>query len=248
MLKTCIILPCYNEEKRLCLRYFQTFYQQPLSELIDLYFVNDGSTDSTLNVLRRIRRINEDQINIYDMPENAGKAEAIRKVVLKVADDAAYGCIGYFDGDLSTPLEEAFLLLEHLNKNKNFQAAFGSRIKRLGASITRYIPRHYLGRVFATAASMLLNLPVYDTQCGAKLFEKELARRIFREKFISRWLFDIELFARIIELFGIEETKKMMIEVPLNRWVDHGDSKITAKDILKVPFEFLRIGVRYKTK
>ena len=247
MQKTCIILPCYNEEKRLSIKYFQTFYQHPSSELIDLYFVNDGSTDNTLNVLHRLCRINENHMKVYDMPENAGKAEAVRKSVLKVSDDDTYGCIGYFDGDLSTPLEEAFLLLENLDKNTNFQVAFGSRIKRMGASINRYIPRHYLGRVFATAASILLNLPVYDTQCGAKLFNRELANRIFREKFISRWLFDIELFARIIELFGMEETKKMMIEVPLNRWVDRGDSKITAKDIMKVPFEFLKIGVRYKT-
>ena len=74
---------------------------------------------------------------------------------------------------------------------------FGSRIRRLGAAITRDPLRHYFGRVFATLASMVLDLAVYDTQCGAKLFRvNDDLRRAFGHVSL-RWIFDVELLARI---------------------------------------------------
>ncbi|MDF1591109.1 MAG: glycosyltransferase [Desulfobacterales bacterium] len=247
MQKVCIIVPCFNEEKRISIEYFKRFYQFPESACIDISFVNDGSMDKTLYVLRQLRDDCKGHVIVYDIPENLGKAEAIRKTVLKISTNEHYDFIGYFDADLSTPLEEVFLLQECFNRNKDCQVAFGSRVKRMGASIIRKPFRHYLGRIFATFASLLLNLPVYDTQCGAKLFTRELAYRTFTEEFISRWLFDIEIFARIKELYGVEKAKKIMFEVPLNNWKDRSDSKITFKDILNVPFEFLKIRKRYKT-
>ena len=62
MQKICIIIPCYNEEKRLSIEYFQTSYQPALPEFVGLYFVNNGSTDNTWNVLYPLCKINENQI------------------------------------------------------------------------------------------------------------------------------------------------------------------------------------------
>ena len=127
-------------------------------------------------------------------------------------------------------------------------AVCGSRILRLGASIHRSFFRHYFGRVFATVASNILNIPVYDTQCGAKLFRAEHAELIFSEHFLSRWFFDVELFARSIELMGRQKTVHSIYEVPLSQWHDQGVSKVSWGSMIRTPIELLRIYYHYRNR
>ncbi len=104
--------------------------------------------------------------------------------------------MGYWDADLATPLSTIPEFIEKIQSSREFVAVSGSRILRLGTSIHRSIFRHYFGRVFAMVASNILNILVYDTQCRVKLFCTVHAELIFSEHFISRWFFDVELFAR----------------------------------------------------
>ena len=106
--------------------------------------------------------------------------------------------MGYWDADLATPLSTIPEFIGKFQSNRALVAVCGSKILRLGASIHRSVFRHYFGRVFATVACNILNILVYDTQCGAKLFRTEHAELIFSEHFISRWFIDVELFARSI--------------------------------------------------
>jgi hypothetical protein len=123
---------------------------------------------------------------------------------------------------------------------------FGSRIQRLGADIKRHWYRHYPGRIIAFWINAIIKLPVHDTQCGAKLIEANLARQIFAEPFISSWLFDVELFARIIALYGRQQASQMIYEIPLQRWTDVGDSKISAGYLPKIPVELAKIYWKYR--
>ena len=93
----------------------------------------------------------------------------------------------------------------------------------------------------------IIRLPVHDTQCGAKLIEADLAAKIFAEPFISSWLFDVELFARIIGLYGRQQAARKIYEVPLRRWTDVGDSKISPAYVPKIPVELFRIYWKYRT-
>ncbi len=171
-----IVVPCFNEGSRLQVTRFTDFLARV--EGINFLFVNDGSRDNTLAVLETIRSGREDRIQILDMPENAGKAEAVRAGLLKAIEQGNGTYVGFWDADLSTPLEVIPDFLALLNGSDRLQMVFGSRVRLLGRDVARRASRHYLGRVFASFASMTLGLPIYDTQCGAKLFRvtPELAR------------------------------------------------------------------------
>ena len=97
-------------------------------------------------------------------------------------------------------------------------------------------------------ASKILNIRVYVTQCGAKIFSRKICEMIFIEKFISRWLFDVELFARLINLYGIDKTIEISFEQPVRNWTDIEESKIKPIYFLKAPFELLKIVRHYKLK
>ena len=152
----------------------------------------------------------------------------------------------FWDAYLATPLSTIPEFIGKFQSSRALVAVCGSRILRLGASIHRSVFRHYFGRVFATVASNILNILVYDTQCGDKLFRTEHAELIFSEHFISRWFFDVELFARSIELMGREKTFNSIYEMPLSKWHDQGESKVSWGSIIWTPIELLRIYYHYR--
>ncbi len=235
MQKTCIVVPCYNEGDRLAVPSYLEFLK---SSPHTICFVNDGSTDNTLEVVNSIKRINPGQVQIIDLTKNSGKAEAVRQGVFAALDNAEYECVGYFDADLATPLKEVDFLLSHLKDE--IEVVIGSRVKRLGSNIKRYAFRHYLGRIFATMASVTLDLEVYDSQCGAKIFRKETAKKLFSKPFESKWLFDLELLYRLKNNHP-ENFNEVILEVPLRTWQEQGDTRIRLQDFITAPFELLKI-------
>lgn len=244
MQEVCLVIPCYNESLRLPKDAIIDFYnQQPH---ISFCFVNDGSKDATVALLKQIQHGREDRIYILDLTSNVGKAEAVRRGILESMQWKSFDRVGYLDADLATPLDEMLILKEVMEKMKECEIIFGSRVKLLGRQIERTAMRHYSGRFFSTFTSLILNLPIYDTQCGAKIIKSELAKRIFQDKFISPWLFDVEIFSRIRNLYGVEKSRKVMVEFPLYRWEEKGDSKIKFTHLLKVPVELIRIHWKYR--
>jgi glycosyltransferase involved in cell wall biosynthesis len=238
-----LVIPCYNEAERFRKEDFSDFLKGRAN--VFLYFVNDGSTDQTGVVLQDFRQLHPGQVKVLNLSVNVGKAEAVRQGILEALRSRQIAVVGYFDADLSTPLQEGLRLMVHMDQSSAVMA-FGSRIKRLGIRLDRHPFRHYLGRIFATEASLLLDLPVYDTQCGAKVFRAEAAREIFDRPFLSRWFFDVEIFFRLKQRFGRARTEQLVIEVPLNEWVEQGGSRVKPLDFLRAPFELLRIWLAYR--
>lgn len=222
-INTCIIVPCYNEEHRLPVNDFNSFVNNFPDTLV--CFVNDGSSDGTGKMLQYFCSKHPDNTIYFELLKNAGKAEAVRQGVLYCNNLYDHQFIAYLDADLSTTAEEC-LEMRKLFIEK-IQFCFGSRILRIGAVIKRKRYRFLIGRVIATFISTILDLKVYDTQCGCKMFTRKLSEGVFREKFYSRWLFDVEIFFRIIGLFGRERVHEIMLEVPLRFWEDKGNSKIS---------------------
>lgn len=236
MQNTIIIIPCYNEAERLHIKKFKDFVTD--NDGISFIFVNDGSIDDTAVILEKLVNSSE-KFSVLNLAKNSGKAEAIRQGVMEAVNNKpAY--IGFWDADLATPLEEIHNFIDLLDQN-DFELISGLRLARLGAKINRKLSRHYMGRVFATIVSNLLRLEVYDTQCGAKIFDRLLAEKTFQQPFKSRWLFDIEVFKRIIELYGREKSIQIIYEYPVMTWIDMEGSKLKILDFIKAPFELLRI-------
>jgi glycosyltransferase involved in cell wall biosynthesis len=197
---TGIVVPCYNEEERLQLSEFSRFFKT--NNTTFFCFVDDGSTDGTKKIVADFVKKNPKRAQAVFLSFNQGKAEAVRQGIKTFFQTYDFKLVGYWDADLATPLSTIPEFIDKFRSNRELVAVCGSRILRLGASIHRSVFRHYFGRVFATIASNILKIPVYDTQCGAKLFRTEHAELIFSKPFLSCWFFDVELFARSIELMG----------------------------------------------
>jgi dolichyl-phosphate beta-glucosyltransferase len=236
-----IVVPCYNEEERLPVTEFIAFLNDNKS--VTICFINDGSEDSTLEILNQIKSAFEKNVHIVSHDKNVGKAESVRRGVLYCADRLNFDNIAYLDADLATSLPECLELSEYISDEICF--SFGSRILRIGSVIERSYMRHIIGRILATFISVVLKLKVYDTQCGCKIIKRDLAIKLFEEPFISKWLFDVELFARIIKIYGRQDCIAKMKEIPLRKWIEKGGSKVKITYAFRLWFDLIRIQRKY---
>jgi glycosyltransferase involved in cell wall biosynthesis len=241
-----IVVPCFNEASRLPRAEFQRFL--PAHPDIAILFVDDGSRDDTLAVITSIRDAFPGQASVLQLRPNRGKAEAVRRGILKALEDEPR-FVGFWDADLATPLDDVLEFCGHLDRHDATEMLFGSRILLLGRRVERKAGRHYFGRVFATAASMVLALPVYDTQCGAKLFRAgDACREIFGTPFLSRWIFDVEILARLARRHREgrgRPPEDIVVEMPLRQWRDIGESKVRPRDFVRSFVDLFRIYVAY---
>lgn len=240
-----MVVPCYNEELRLPAGEFRQFLCESQFQFV---FVDDGSRDKTFDRLESIREGKEDRVFVLRSSANQGKAEAVR-MGFNFALDQGADYIGFWDADLATPLEAIPQFMAIFENRPDLDMVFGARVKLLGRHVHRKITRHYLGRVFATVVSTLLRLPIYDTQCGAKIFRvRPGTPKLTAEPFSTRWVFDVELLARYIGQLGSAQMAAQRIyEFPLDTWEDIGGSKVkpldffvALRDVTLIYWKYLR--------
>jgi dolichyl-phosphate beta-glucosyltransferase len=237
--KTSVVIPCHNERHRLPVQELSAYLSE--NAWMHFCFVDDGSTDGTIEMLNRIRQEFNQQTLVIQLETNRGKGEAVRTGMLEslIAFQAKY--VGYLDADLATPLCEMERLVRMAEGTPGAVMFSACRLRRLGARIERKWWRHYLGRAFASAASLAIDLPAYDSQCGAKIFRSEVVQKVFSKEFMSRWAFDAEIFVRVVQMLGRKKTLNAIVEVPLSEWKDKGGSKLTFRHSLTAVFDLCRI-------
>ncbi|EDM44063.1 glycosyl transferase, family 2 [unidentified eubacterium SCB49] len=241
--KNIIVIPCYNEATRLPLTSYRSFLTQ--SNKTHILFANDGSKDDTLIVLNNLASEFPDQVSVYNLKTNSGKAQAVREAILFCFGNFKdFNTIGYLDADLSTSLEEYITISENINET--VVCAFGSRILKIDNHIDRKKYRFLIGRFVATMISNQLDISIYDSQCGCKVFSSTVAQTLFKEKFISKWLFDVEIFHRLISIYSHKGMKNICREIPLKSWIDVDESKVSMLYFFKMWKDLYTIRKRYK--
>jgi CheY-like chemotaxis protein/glycosyltransferase involved in cell wall biosynthesis len=240
-----VVIPCYNEEERLLSDEFLSYIDK--NSGYHLCFVNDGSTDKTLEVLHQLQKGREDFITVYDCDKNGGKAEAVRLGMLFMAKKEDLDYIGFLDADLSTDLADFDDLVKTI-ETSDFKIVSGSRIARMGANITKESARKIISLTINFIIRKILSMDFKDTQCGAKIFHKDVIEIAFNKKFVTQWIFDVEIFKRMTIHFGLQKAKSMLCEQPLKRWIHADGSKLSMKDSVKIVGQLAQIAWVYRSK
>jgi CheY-like chemotaxis protein len=240
-----VVIPCYNEGKRLRSKKFTDYIDK--NSGYHLCFVNDGSTDKTLKVLKKLRKGREDFITVYDCEKNGGKAEAVRQGMLYMVQQEDLDYIGFLDADLSTNLSDFDDLVSIIERSK-YKIVSGCRIRRMGANIRKEAVRKIVSSFLNFIIVKILKMNFNDTQCGAKVFHRDIVHIAFDKKFISKWIFDVEIYRRITLYFGLKKAKEMVCEQPLKRWVHAGGSKLSMKDSFKIFIQLAEVAWFYRVK
>jgi glycosyltransferase involved in cell wall biosynthesis len=230
-----IVIPCFNEEGRISetlrvtIEYLAA--NAPESELI---VVNDGSTDETGAIARKILSEANIATRLLENFPNRGKGAAVRTGLL-----AAREPIGLFsDADLSTPIQEVPKLIEPI-ANDEVDIAFGSRaLDRSLIGVHQPWRREQAGRVFNLLVRVATGLPFWDTQCGFKAFGLDVCRPILESARINGFAFDVEL------LFLAQRAGLRIREIPV-RWNHAEGSKVSFfKDSLRMLREVITLRAR----
>lgn len=240
-LRTRIVVPAYNEALRFDVAVLDEYLGR--NPAVDFILVNDGSKDDTLTLLQRQAEKWPTRVQVLDLQPNRGKSEAVRQGVLAALAQRDTGYVGFWDADWATPLAALDQFIFQLERDPSVQFVMGSRVRLLGRRIHRKPLRHYVGRIAATMASLVLGLAVYDTQCGAKLLRVNAGtERLFSGAFGSRWVFDVELIARYLIA---NPSGEGIYELPLDEWRDVGDSKVRGVDVVRAFWDLLHIYRSY---
>ena len=224
------ILPAYNESERLTTSIPKVLeYIHARALQAEIIVVNDGSTDTTGEVVRRFAVANP-MIVLLENPGNRGKGYSVRNGMLH-----AKGAVALFtDADLSSPITEADKLFAALAEGAD--VAIGSRwLQRELQTERQPFYRQLYGRLFNLGLSIVLRLDYRDTQCGFKAVKRHAIQVVFTRQRVERWGFDPEL------LFLARKLKLRTVEVPVEWAHDHRSKINPFRDGLRMGLDVLQI-------
>jgi dolichyl-phosphate beta-glucosyltransferase len=210
-----VVIPAFNESKRLpdTLHAVEDYFcTRNLSR--EILVVDDGSLDNTAQVARNL----QDQITglkVLSNDKNRGKGFSVRHGMLKAIGELTL----MMDADQSSPMEELDKLLPSVRDSLT-DIAIGSRALR-NSEIVVHQPfyREPLGYIYNDLIQLLLLKGIEDTQCGFKLFRREVAQDVFSRGKLVGFAFDVEV------LFIARKLGYRIAEIPI-RWRNDPDTKI----------------------
>jgi glycosyltransferase involved in cell wall biosynthesis len=231
-----MVIPCYNEETRFPYHLWNEIILA--KENWQWYFVDDGSTDYTYQVLEALTT--HSNVEILHLKQNVGKAEAVRFGMMQaIQNQSSLNWIGYIDSDGAFSNSDISRLLGLVSeeKFKSYQALLGSRVKLAGREIDRDFKRHIAGRILATIIGMAWKGSPYDMQSGFKIFSNSKNfQNTIRKPFHSKWFVDLEILTRLSKgnFFNTQ-----FWEEPLLFWREIGSSKLSFFQLIRLAKDFI---------
>ena len=225
-----IIIPAYNESQRIAATLEKVLaYIAKMGWAAEVIVVNDGSRDSTAEIVRDWMRRNP-IVRLVENPRNRGKGYSVRHGMMEAAGEVLL----FTDADLSSPIYEAEKLIAAIQQGADI--AIGSRWLRADLQTERQpLYRQFFGRVFNLLLRIVLGLRFKDTQCGLKAFTARAAQSIFPRQRIERWGFDPEI------LFLANKAGMLTAELPVEWAHDEGSKIHPVPDGLRMFADLLRI-------
>ena len=191
-MKLSIVVPAYNEEKRLkpMLDAYASYFHERYKTDVEFIVVVNGSRDRTEEVAKAYQQ-RCSGLHVIVEPDKIGKGGAIM-----LGFDAASGdLIGFTDADGSTPPEAFQDLVENMG---DAGCIIASRwLKESKVSPKQPWKRRFVSRVFNGFVRLFFGLKVTDTQCGAKVLKKDVVKRILPSLGLTRWAFDVDLLFQL---------------------------------------------------
>ena len=185
-----IVIPVYNEEKRItkCLNRVLDFCSQKQYNF-EVIVAEDGSSDNTVQIVQEFQKKSK-IIKLISFKKRIGKGAAIANAILK----AEKKYVGYMDVDLATDPSEFERFFEEI---ENYDVIIGSRLIRGNLMpIKRPFYRTLFSTLYSKFFRFLFNIPVYDTQCGFKLFRREIVSELFSGLHVTGFAFDSEIIVK----------------------------------------------------
>lgn len=230
-----VIIPAYNEEKRLGPRLGQVLeYLRANYPSFELIVVDDGSRDRTAEVVKAALA-GEPHAGLITYQPNRGKGYAIRQGVLASRGDIVL----FTDADLSTPLEEIPRALAQL---QNVHVVIGSRdLPSSDIRVRQPLFRRFASEIFKWARYLMVGLwDLSDTQCGFKAYRGPVARQLYALAHVDRFMFDVEI------LYLAERARLRILEMPV-RWTDVAGSKVRFwEGLVHMIHDLWQIRVRHR--
>lgn len=233
-----IVVPHFNEEIRIGNGEYLIRLSQALSATF--IYVDDGSTDNTVEVLENVARITG--AKVVKLEINHGKSEAVRRgIIAALETNPKPKFVGYLDADGAFSVQELQRNLDCFEKHcvqGKYNMYICSRVALAGREISRSKSRHYIARILMTLLGFIQKQLPYDTQSGFKLMRTDLInfKSTWDLEFHTKWFFDIELLCRLRNAGSLK-----IWEEPAEEWADVRGSKITWKSIPSIFLEFLYI-------
>lgn len=226
-----IVIPAYNEEKRLpaTLDRISAWVNDSPLPVDEIVVVDDGSRDGTVALVEKRGGL----VRLVRNPGNRGKGYAVRNGMLAAKGDWILST----DADLSAPIEELGKLIDAARR-ENAVVAIGSRaLDRQLVKVHQPMMREFSGRAFNVVMRVVTGLPFRDTQCGFKLFRQDAAKNIFSRQLEEGFSFDVEdlVIARLLGLHSIE--------VPVE-WSNVEGTKVSLAQGMKSFADLVRIRAR----